>query len=184
VNKYISRFSLDNKTIIVTGACGLLGREICKALAELHARIVLADIDIMAAEKLEEELRDVYGASVTAFPLDISSEDSVNKLVDELSKQAVSVDGLVNNAYPRNAAYGTIFENITMDSWRENIDMHLNGYFNVSQKIARIMMQQRQGNIVSIASIYGMLGPDFSIYEGTTMTMPAEYAAFKALVMV
>jgi NAD(P)-dependent dehydrogenase (short-subunit alcohol dehydrogenase family) len=112
VNKYIGRFSLDNKTIIVTGACGLLGREICKALAELHARIVLAVIDIMAAEKLEEELRDVYGASVTAFPLDISSEDSVNKLVDELSKQAVSVDGLVNNAYPRNAAYGTIFERV------------------------------------------------------------------------
>jgi NAD(P)-dependent dehydrogenase (short-subunit alcohol dehydrogenase family) len=183
VNKYIGRFSLDNKTIIVTGACGLLGREICKALAELHARIVLADIDIMAAEKLEEELRDVYGASVTAFPLDISSEDSVNKLVDELSKQAVSVDGLVNNAYPRNAAYGTIFENITMASWRENIDMHLNGYFNVSQKIARIMMQQRQGNIVSIASIYGMLGPDFSIYEGTTMTMPAEYAAIKGAII-
>ena len=183
MNKYISRFSLDNKTIIVTGACGLLGREICKALAELHARIVLADIDIMAAEKLEEELRDVYGASVTAFPLDISSEDSVNKLVDELSKQTISVDGLVNNAYPRNEAYGTIFENITMDSWRENIDMHLNGYFNVSQKIARIMMQQRQGNIVNIASIYGMLGPDFSIYEGTTMTMPAEYAAIKGAII-
>ena len=183
MNKYISRFSLHNKTIIVTGACGLLGREICKALAELNACIVLADIDIMTAKKLEEELRDVYGASVTAFPLDISSEDSVNKLVDELSKQAVSVDGLVNNAYPRNAAYGTIFENITMDSWRENIDMHLNGYFNVSQKIARIMMQQRQGNIVSIASIYGMLGPDFSIYEGTTMTMPAEYAAIKGAII-
>lgn len=183
MNKYISRFSLDNKTIIITGACGLLGREICKALAELHARIVLADINIMAAEKLEEELRDVYGASVTAFPLDISSEDSVNKLVDELSKQEVSIDGLVNNAYPRNITYGTIFENITMDSWRENIDMHLNGYFNVSQKIARVMMQQRQGNIVNITSIYGMLGPDFSIYEGTTMTMPAEYAAIKGAII-
>jgi NAD(P)-dependent dehydrogenase (short-subunit alcohol dehydrogenase family) len=183
VNKYISRFSLDNKTIIITGACGLLGREICKALAELHARIVLADIDIMAAEKLQEELRDVYGASVTAFPLDISSEDSVDKLVDELSKQTISVDGLVNNAYPRNITYGTIFENITMDSWRENIDMHLNGYFNVSQKIARVMMQQRQGNIVNITSIYGMLGPDFSIYEGTTMTMPAEYAAIKGAII-
>lgn len=183
MNKYISRFSLDNKTIIITGACGLLGREICKALAELHARIVLADIDIMAAEKLQEELRDVYGASVTAFPLDISSEDSVDKLVDELSKQTISVDGLVNNAYPRNITYGTIFENITMDSWRENIDMHLNGYFNVSQKIARVMMQQRQGNIVNITSIYGMLGPDFSIYEGTTMTMPAEYAAIKGAII-
>jgi NAD(P)-dependent dehydrogenase (short-subunit alcohol dehydrogenase family) len=144
---------------------------------------VLADIDIIAAEKLEEELRDVYGVSVTAFPLDISSEDSVNKLVDELSKQTIKVDGLVNNAYPRNITYGTIFENITMDSWRENIDMHLNGYFNVSQKIARVMMQQRQGNIVNITSIYGMLGPDFSIYEGTTMTMPAEYAAIKGAII-
>jgi NAD(P)-dependent dehydrogenase (short-subunit alcohol dehydrogenase family) len=183
VNKYIGRFSLDNKTIIVTGACGLLGREICKALAELNARIVLADIDIMATKRLEEELRDIYRASVIAFPLDINSEGSVTKLVNVLSEQTISVDGLVNNAYPRNAAYGTIFENITMASWRENIDMHLNGYFNVSQKIARVMMQQRQGNIVNIASIYGMLGPDFSIYEGTTMTMPAEYAAIKGAII-
>ena len=51
MNKYVSRFFLDNKTIIVTGACGLLGREICKALAEFNASIVLADIDIIAAGK-------------------------------------------------------------------------------------------------------------------------------------
>jgi NAD(P)-dependent dehydrogenase (short-subunit alcohol dehydrogenase family) len=44
-------------------------------------------------------------------------------------------------------------------------------------------MQQRYGNIVNIASIYGMLGPDFSIYEGTTMTMPAEYAAIKGAII-
>ena len=183
MNNYHDRFSLDNKTIIVTGACGLLGREICKALAELNAGIVIADIDILAAEKLHEELRGVYRAPVIVFPLDINSEESVNELVDELSKQAIRVDGLVNNAYPRNATYGTIFEDITMDSWRENIDMHLNGYFNVSQKIARLMMQQKQGNIVNIASIYGMLGPDFKIYEGTTMTMPAEYAAIKGAII-
>jgi NAD(P)-dependent dehydrogenase (short-subunit alcohol dehydrogenase family) len=183
VNNYHNRFSLDNKTIIVTGACGLLGREICKALAEFNANIVLADIDISAAEKLQDELRNIYGASYYAFPLDICSEDSVNKLVKELSKRSINVDGLVNNAYPRNATYGTVFERITMDSWRENIDMHLNGYFNVSQKIARVMMQQRRGNIVNIASIYGMLGPDFKIYEGTNMTMPAEYAAIKGAII-
>lgn len=183
MNKYTNKIFLDDKTIIITGACGLLGREICKALAELNAHIVLADVNILAAKELEEELRDIYRASVTAFPLDISSENSINKLVDELSKRTNGVDGLVNNAYPRNATYGTAFENITMNSWRENIDMHLNGYFNVSQKIARVMMQQRYGNIVNIASIYGMLGPDFSIYEGTTMTMPAEYAAIKGAII-
>lgn len=183
MNNYRNRFSLDNKTIIVTGACGLLGREICKALAELNASIVLADIDISAAEELQNKLLNISGVSHKVFPLDICSEDSVNQLVEELSKRSNSVDGLVNNAYPRNKTYGTVFENITMDSWRENIDMHLNGYFNVSQKIARVMMKQKRGNIVNIASIYGMSGPDFRIYEGTNMTMPAEYAAIKGAII-
>jgi len=67
VNKYTNKIFLDDKTIIITGACGLLGREICKALAELNAHIVLADVNILAAKELEEELRDIYRASVTAF---------------------------------------------------------------------------------------------------------------------
>lgn len=183
MNKYHNKFYLDKKTIIVTGACGLLGREICNGLAELDAQIVIADIDILSSEKLQKELQEQYNTTVITFPLDINSEESVNRLVDELSNKAIIVDGLVNNAYPRNATYGTVFEEITMDSWRENIDMHLNGYFNISQKIARLMMQHNRGNIVNIASIYGMLGPDFKIYEGTEMTMPAEYAAIKGAII-
>lgn len=179
MSHYLDRFSLADKTIVVTGACGLLGREICSALAELKANIIIADININAGKELEELLHQEYHASASAFPLDICSEKSINNLLIQLEELAMPVYGLVNNAYPRNTAYGTIFENILLDSWRDNVDMHLNGYFNVSQKVARVMMKQGFGNIVNMASIYGILGPDFRIYEGTSMTMPAEYAVIK-----
>jgi NAD(P)-dependent dehydrogenase (short-subunit alcohol dehydrogenase family) len=89
------------------------------------------------------------------------------------------VHGLINSAYPRNKAYGAKYENIKLSDWRENVDMHLNGYFNVTQKVSKVMMEQNFGNIVNIASIYGVLGPDFGIYEGTNMTMPGEYSVIK-----
>lgn len=179
MSQYLERLSLVNKNVIVTGACGLIGREICIALAELKANVIIADININAGQELEEVLHQKYQASVLAYPLDISSEQSINDLLFKLEELSMPIYGLVNNAYPRNAEYGTIFENIMLDSWRENIDMHLNGYFNVSQKVARVMMKQKSGNIVNMASIYGILGPDFGLYEGTPMTMPAEYSAIK-----
>lgn len=179
MNNYRNKFSLENKTIVVTGACGLLGKEICRALADLQARVVLADINMEAARQFQVELQSTYGGPVLALPLDIRSEDSVKQLLYSLQQQSLEVDGLVNNAYPRNATYGTAFENIPLESWRENVDMHLNGYFNMSQQTARVMMKQNHGCIINMASIYGLLGPDFRVYEGTSMTMPAEYSAIK-----
>jgi NAD(P)-dependent dehydrogenase (short-subunit alcohol dehydrogenase family) len=179
MSKYLNKFSLIDKSIVVTGACGLLGREICKSLAELKANIVITDVDINAGQELEKLLQKDYQAFAQFHYLDITSEQSINNLIMQLEESAIPIYGLVNNAYPRNADYGTIFENILLDSWRENVDMHLNGYFNVSQKVARVMIKQNFGNIVNMSSIYGLLGPDFRIYEGTPMTMPAEYAAIK-----
>jgi len=66
-----------------------------------------------------------------------------------------------------------------VNSWRENIDMHLNGYYFSAQKIAECMKKQRLGSIINFSSIYGIVAPDFSLYEDTNMTMPPAYSAIK-----
>ncbi|MDD3269468.1 MAG: oxidoreductase [Syntrophomonadaceae bacterium] len=176
---YRECFSLQNKRIIVSGACGLLGQEICLALAELGAQVVLVDINQLAAEEQAHFLWKQYGAKASVYPINISDEELVQELMKYLQTNDGTIDALVNSAYPRNSAWGTKFEDIQLNSWRENVDMHMNGYFYICQQAAKVMMRQDFGNIINLASIYGMLGPDFRIYAGTSMTMPAEYAAIK-----
>ena len=180
---YLNKVILKGRTIIVTGACGLIGKEISRCIVELGGNLVIADIDLNAGKAFEKVLTAEYPVNILTYPVDITSEKSVEVMIANVKEKFGSIDGLVNNAYPRNKEYGTLFENIRFDSWRENVDMHLNGYFNVSQKVSKVMMEQKKGNIINMASIYGIVGPDFSIYEGTKMTMPAEYSAIKGAII-
>ncbi len=172
--------SLENKVAIVTGGSGLLGKEFCSGLADFGANVIIADINEEESSKVVQKINHVAGENKAHYLyLDINSEESVNEFTKELLKKYDSIDILVNNAYPRNSRYGTIFENVEFDSFQENINSHMGGYFLISQKISKVMMKQKSGVIVNLGSIYGVLGPNFSIYGNTDMTMPVEYSMIK-----
>ena len=96
-------------------------------------------------------------------------------LIDRFGK----IDGWVNNAYPRTEDWGNKFEDIKYESWKKNVDLQLGSVFLCCKLVLEHMKKNNYGSIVNIASIYGVIGPDFSIYEGTEMTMPAAYSAIK-----
>jgi NAD(P)-dependent dehydrogenase (short-subunit alcohol dehydrogenase family) len=110
---------------------------------------------------------------------DVTCVDSLNDAIHLVFKKYPTIDGLVNNAYPRTIDWGDKFEDIKFESWKQNVDWQLNSYFYLTQQIAIKMAVQNSGSIVNIASIYGIVGADFTIYEGTSMTMPAAYSAIK-----
>lgn len=89
------------------------------------------------------------------------------------------VDGLVNNAYPRTRDWGVRFEDVPYDSWQKNVDMQMNSVFLLCQTVLKYMKVQGSGSIVNIGSIYGVVGNDFTIYEGYGGTSPAAYCAIK-----
>lgn len=158
---------LNDKIIIVTGGSGLLGRSIIEKLTEEGAYPINMDLGI-------DEPGDL-----SVISCDITSADAVQTGVQRILERFGRIDGLVNNAYPRTADWGVKFENIPLDSWKQNIDLQLNSYFFVSQEVLKSMKQNRAGSIVNLASIYGVVGPDFSVYDETEMTMPAAYSAIK-----
>lgn len=172
--------NLKEKVVIVTGGTGLLGKEFCRALSDFGAQVIIGDIDIENSLNICEKLnRDFETERVFFYPLDITSEDSIDKFIRKVDEKFGKIDALVNNAYPRNKEYGAIFEKVNFDSFCENVQLHMGGYFLMSQKVSKYMMNCKWGVIINIASIYGILGPDFSIYEGTDMTMPVEYSMIK-----
>jgi NAD(P)-dependent dehydrogenase (short-subunit alcohol dehydrogenase family) len=164
---YKTNNRLKDKVIIITGGNGLLGKAILKRLESEGAFCINFEIN----HETNNDLSQVY--------CDITNTNSIDEGLDMVLKKYKKIDGLVNNAYPRTKDWGTKFEEIVYDSWKQNIDWQLNSYFYISQKVATQMSKQKSGSIVNMASIYGVLGADFSVYEGTTMTMPAAYSAIK-----
>jgi NAD(P)-dependent dehydrogenase (short-subunit alcohol dehydrogenase family) len=163
---YDALFSCAGRVAVVTGAAGLLGREIRAGLAAAGAEVWAADI---AGTEGEER----------GLVVDISSEESVFRAFDQVVAASGRLDILVNCAYPRTADWGAPLETEEYASWLANIDSHLGGYFAASRAAARIMSGAGGGSIVNLASIYGVVGPSYEVYDGTEMTMPSAYAAIK-----
>lgn len=159
--------NLNDKVIILTGGSGLLGSEIIYQIKKLGAIVINLEININT------------NAELTEIECDITNPESINNSISLIFQKYGKIDGLVNNAYPRTNDWGNKFEDIKIDSWKSNIDMQLNSIFYLCQIILEKMKIQKFGSIVNMASIYGLVGPDFSVYENTEMTMPAAYSAIK-----
>lgn len=158
---------LKNNVIIVTGGSGLIGKELITDINKKGGKSINADIGLITDLKKG------------ILHMDITNDSSIQIGVDQIVAEYGRIDGLVNNAYPRTNDWGTKFEEVDPDSWRANINMQLNSYFVCCQKVLRIMSSQNSGSIVNIASIYGVVGNDFTLYEEYGGTSPAAYSAIK-----
>lgn len=172
---------LNGKVVVVTGGAGLIGTSFVSAIA-LHGGIaVIADInDVLGGEVKERLCRELNSEEIDFVQMDITSSDSVNQAISNITAKYGHIDGLVNNAYPRNKNYGNHFFEVEYNDFVQNVGLNLGGYFVTSQQFAKYFINQGYGNIVNISSIYGVVPPKFEIYEDTQMTMPVEYAAIKS----
>lgn len=166
-----------DKVVIVTGGAGLLGRTFCQAIADNGGIAVVAEYDIAIAEKLCTSLEN---ASIVPAQVNITDKNSIKTLIGTISEKYRRIDALVNSAYPRNKNYGKHFFDVAYSDFCENVGMNLGGYFLTSQQFAAYFEKQGYGNIINLASIYGVIAPRFEIYDNTPMTMPVEYAAIKS----
>ncbi len=172
---------LKNKIIVITGGAGLIGQEFIKAVIENNGIAIIADIDQNLGNEVKDKLSEKYKTkNIDFISLDITSQESLKKCIDYLDDKYEKIDALVNNAYPRNKNYGKHFFDVEYDDFVENLGLNLGGYFLSSQQFAKYFQKQKYGNIINIASIYGVSAPKFEIYENTKMTVPIEYSAIKS----
>jgi NAD(P)-dependent dehydrogenase (short-subunit alcohol dehydrogenase family) len=178
-------FSLKGKTAIVTGACGLIGKEHCRALAEAGANVVVADVnqdacDAFAAtlsvladptsDRLPKE-RSAHGNHM-GLAINVTDKSSLEAGRDKIMAKYGSIDVLINNAAindmfenPAMAATQSMFENYPIDMWQKSLDVNVTGVFLCSQVFGTVMAAQGKGSIINVASTYGIVGPDQSIYQ-------------------
>lgn len=175
---------LENKVVIITGGAGLLGEAFAESVVENGGIAIVADIDLESAQKVAEKLTIRYQCeSFLAIKVDITSKESLLSAISLIHKKFGKIDALVNNAYPRNKNYGRDFFDVDFSDFSENVSNNLGGYFLASQQIAKYFQQQKYGNIINIASVYGIVPPRFEIYDNTSMTTPVEYVAIKSALL-
>lgn len=171
---------LQNKTILVAGAGGLIGAHLVQAILQQSGNVIAADINLEATQKRLAAL-DVECAhsSVQLQQLDITNEKQVTELF-----QSISIDGAVNATYPRNSTYGANFFDVSLESFNENLNLHLGSMFLFSQQAADYFKKyQKPFSLINFSSIYGVVAPKFEIYAGTELSMPVEYAAIKSAIV-
>lgn len=162
---------LNNKVIIVTGANGLIGREIIRELEEHDAIIIAADIAFITNKVSKNKAE---------FRLDLSKNESIDELIQYAIDNFDRIDGLINAAYPRTKDWGKYkFEDTPFSHWKDNIELQLDSVFYLDQQILKVMEKQKSGSLVNFGSIYGIVGNDFTIYEDYGGSSPAEYCAVK-----
>ncbi len=170
---YRDLFSCKDKVAVVTGGAGLIGREIVKGFFDFGAIVYIADTNEGKAKELATDPR------IRFLSMDMTNEEGVRAAVHKVIREAGRIDVLVNSAYPRTRDWGLKFEKIPFSSWNTNVTTQLGGTFLCCQVVAEAMKDLGGGSIINLASTYGVVAPDFSIYEGTEMTMPAAYSAVK-----
>ena len=173
-------FSLKNKTTVVTGGMGLIGSAITRSLIECDSRVIVIDVNEQGYEQLPKSLKE----KIHFENHDLTDLNSIAKVVEDIWNRYDGIDNWINNAYARTADWGNKLEDVTVESWRENVDVQLNSYCIISNEIAKKMAGNGGGNIVNVSSIQALKAPDFGIYSGTEMTSPAAYTPIKAGVLM
>ncbi|HCJ6320645.1 TPA: SDR family oxidoreductase [Citrobacter sedlakii] len=169
---------LKGKKILIAGAGGLLGTQLVKKIIDEGGYVISGDNNPDVTQ--EKFIKLGISKNYELHYLDITCKDSVLDLFACSSE----LDGAVNVTYPRNKTYGTHFFDVTLDSFNENLSLHLGSSFLFSQQCASYFQKnQRPFSLVNISSIYGVVAPKFNIYNNTHMTMPVEYAAIKSALL-
>jgi len=171
---------LSGKIIIVIGGLGLLGRQFVNGILEYGGSAVVADVDKSKFELFSASVDSEYQKKLDYLDIDITCENSINQVIERINFKNGKIDAVVNTAYPKSQAYGSSLESVTYPDFCKNLNLNIGGYFLVLKCFSQFFKNQGNGNIISLASIYGVISPRFDVYEGLPMTMPVEYAAIKS----
>lgn len=177
------------KNVMLTGAAGIIGSILSKRLVEEGANLILIDKDKKRLENLTYKLENENDAIVKPYAVDITCEDSLNEVLTKIEDEFETIDVLFSNAAGKTKDLRDFFKpysDFESKTWKEIMDINLNSMFYITRFVGNNMIKNNnQGVIIMTSSIYGILGVDDRIYDGSNylnceINTPAIYSATKS----
>jgi NAD(P)-dependent dehydrogenase (short-subunit alcohol dehydrogenase family) len=182
MNNNCGMFDLRGRTAFVAGACGEIGRAICHALAEQGCTVAVADVKAEDCAGLTTELQQLSGREHMPVSGDLAQEDELHNLLKDVSANGpfhivVHCLGIISSVpIP---GYAVPFEEQTLSAWELAMKTNLTSAFLLAKHIYPYLEKKGRSSVIFISSIYGSYGPNWRLYDGTSMGNPVAYGATK-----
>ncbi len=145
---------LKDKVAIITGGARGIGKEITLNFAREGANVVIADINSQTLAETEKEIVSC-GVEVLAFTVDVTDYSQVEQMVNKTLDKFKKIDILISNA---GITADALLVRMKEEDWDRVLAVNLKGTFNCTKAVSRVMLKQRSGKILNIASIIGLIG--------------------------
>lgn len=177
------KFELANKTVIISGGMGLIGKAFAEACAQFGANVVIADIEKSNPAGYALELAQRFNREMLGISINVGKREDVEHLKNETIKKFSGIDGLINCHQNKTARFFAKFEDYTDEDWDAIVETNLKGTFLTCQIIGGYMAEKGSGSIINMPSTYSVVAPNQNLYKGTSLGTPAAYSASKGGVM-
>ena len=146
--------ALEGKAALITGGARGIGKEIAMVFAQHGANIAICDVNMEEAEKTAKEIQDL-GRESLAFKADVTDSTQVQDMADKILDKLNKIDILINNA---GITRDNLLLRMSEEEWDRVIAVNLKGTFVCTKIVSKVMIKQRSGRIVNLASIIGIIG--------------------------
>jgi len=179
--------NLTGRKALITGGAGHIALATADVLVELGATVTLSDTNIAECEQRALRFRKKRDKSAFALACDLREESSIRKMVADAIEQMKGLDLLIHCAAhvgtTSGSGWAVPFDDQTVEAWNAALAINVTSAFVMAQAGKDALRESGHGSIVLFASIYGIVGPDMSLYEGTTLANPAGYGSSKGALL-
>ena len=163
------KFDLTGKNALVVGGRGFLGRRFSAALAEFGAKVYAADLPEPSLAAARDSSTVASDETIAQYNCDVTDPVSVQQMVTEVSAAAARIDILVYSVTAKPKDFYRPFTEVSLEGWQLVLRAELDGLFLVTQAVGKIMEHGGSGSMIFLSSIYGIVGNDQHIYEGSNL---------------
>ena len=182
-----TQFDLSGEIALVAGGAGILGARFAEALARHGAKVAVLDLNAEKCDEAAALLRDRHGVQAEGIAADVSSPAALASARGKIEKSLGAVSVLVNAVATQTPGFFAPFETYPLADWDRVMQVNVTGVMLLCREFGARMAERKRGSIINILSIYGIVGPDQriyegSLYEGRPINTPAVYSASKAAI--
>ena len=161
--------NLKGKKILVIGGEGFLGKNLCKKLLNLKAQVISADIKKKTLQNHERK-KSKNKSQIYHYSVDVTNENSMNLFYKNIIKSQKKIDILIYAITSKPDDFYSLFTATSLKGWKKIISAELDGAFLAAKLFGKHMEKRKSGKIIFLSSIYGVVGNDQRIYEGSNLS--------------